>query len=433
MMSSVQTAGRQLGLTLIEMLVAMVLGILVSGGIITVFVSTSASNKAQRQMAAIQEAGRFAMARLKSDISKANGMYCSSTGGGAQQTAGGAYLSATMRAPRVYANGGLTGLLSDVTTSWGVGGYPATPTQMYSLPAFLSMRGYDCTAGGTCTPQPPSAPAIPAAGTGEGSRVVGSSLLTVRYLDASMGWSIGTGGSTLVPNSDATIANITLSPLSGEPPTSQFNGPLAMLAGCNMTQIFNVGTTGLAPVAADNFAMPIAPTDAPALRLFDFDNAYKTVTYYLQVVDSGNGNTTGALIRRVNGVDHELVRGIERLDFRYGVMRNSGLTQFMTAAQVDAGSAMCAATVPLPPQAGNRTGCLWRAVKSIEISLLVDGREPLHSLSSTELAYSYGPDGAATPQLPSAHAVQPNAHQGFPQNLLRREFTALVSVRNYNP
>ena len=50
----------QRGLTLIELMVAMVLGLLVAAGIVTVFVSTSTSNKAQNQLARLQEEGRFA-------------------------------------------------------------------------------------------------------------------------------------------------------------------------------------------------------------------------------------------------------------------------------------------------------------------------------------------------------------------------------------
>ena len=72
---------RQRGVTLIELMVAMVLGLLVAAGIVTVFSSTSSSNKSQTQLARLQEEGRFAISRLGSDLRMANGQYCTNSGG----------------------------------------------------------------------------------------------------------------------------------------------------------------------------------------------------------------------------------------------------------------------------------------------------------------------------------------------------------------
>ena len=56
------------GFTLIELMIAMVLGLLVAAGIVTVFASTSSSNKPQNQLAQLQEAGRFAVTRISTDL-----------------------------------------------------------------------------------------------------------------------------------------------------------------------------------------------------------------------------------------------------------------------------------------------------------------------------------------------------------------------------
>lgn len=424
-------AARQRGITLIELLVAMVLGILVSAGVISVFLSTSASNKAQRQMAAIQETGRFAMGRLKSSLRMVNGAYCVSTGGGAFPTAGGMNLSDRLVSPVVYSRTGIQAVMDDLTTP-----YTVTPTKTYALPPYLFMRGYDCGTS-SCTPvDPAAAGGIPAQGTAVGNRVVGSDVLTVRYVDGSMGWSIGRpGGSSITASTDGTqIVDITLVPLTGEPAVSEFDGSVAMLANCSMTEVFTVNGA-LAPVAAANFGSPNPMTGTEALRVFDFKDAFKTVSYYLGVVNTGNGRTTGALYRRLNGQNQELVRGLERLDFRYGVIDQNGMTRYLTANQVDAGSALCAATVDqsLRLDGTSQAGCLWRAVKSIEASIVVDGQRPLYTLTDNELTYTYGPDGANTPTQPSSHNIRPHVDQGFPKELLRREFTALIAVRNYNP
>lgn len=453
-------SSRHGGFTLIELMVAMVLGLLVAAGIITVFASTSSSNKAQTQLAQLQEEGRFAITRLSTDLRMANGQYCTNSGGVAQAGSGGLYLD-HLRSPQVYAKsliggvGATSGALHDVTTAWGATSgsltYPAAPTAMYSMPSFLFMRGYDCTTA-ACTPMDPhdAISDIPAQGTTLNSRVLGSDVITVRYIDPSAGWSIGSpGGSSIATSSSTGVINsITLSPLtaSGEPLATNFtNGDLAMLADCSNAEIFAVTDAGgvLTPDPTNNFAgsSPAAEQPESAPRLYDVNRDFQTVTYYLKVVsvnNDGNPPFTGALMRRVNGndtnhhggSDQELVRGVERLDFSYGVQDASGNTSFLTASQVEA-STNCP---PSELNAVTTAGCLWRAVNSIEVSVLMDGQVPLYTLGADDLKYAYTVDGNTAPVAPedSSRAVTPQ-QQGFPDQLLRRQFTALVAIRNYNP
>jgi type IV pilus assembly protein PilW len=316
----------------------------------------------------------------------------------------------------------------------------------YSLPAYLSMRGYDCTKN-SCTPADPhdTVTAIPDGGKDVGKRVIGTSVLTMRYLDPSRGWAIlPTGsatGSTMAQQADGSL-QITLNPLTGEgePPKDDFkSGDLAMLADCSNAQIFAasvasgvIKSSGTGTDTGQNFAQPNGPQGLAAPKLFDFNRDFLTVTYYVKVVDTGDGHTTGALIRRVNGVDNELVRGIERLDFKYGVLDANGNTRFLTAAQVDASTKDdCPSTVSTPASSTD-PGCLWRDVKSIEVDLLMDGQVPLYTLTPEELAYTYATDGDTAPTAPDDHSIKP-VDQGFVNQMIRREFTALISVRNFNP
>lgn len=434
--SNVQQA-RQRGLTLIELMVAMVLGLLVLAGVGTIFLSTSSSVKALDQLVALQESGRFAIAKISDDISMTNAQYCSGSGGNARPSSTNIALD-DLRAPKVYAKGAaVLNAIRDVTTNWGAP-YSSAPTKAFAMPEYLSARGYDCTAS-SCTPvDPHTLTAIPEQGTAIGKRVVGSSILTVRYLDSNMGWSIGhPGGSSITSAAGGKVNEITIAPLAHEPPASDFgDGHLAMLSDCSLSQVFAVtgqGSNTLELATSNNYDTPSAMTGTQALHLFDFNRAFKTVTYYLQVVEARAGDTTGALIRRINGDDQEMVRGIERLNFRYGVMGNDGRTKFLTAAQVDnAAPSDCPWTQPDDALgATNPKGCLWRALMSVEINLLASGQTPLHNLKDEELAYSYG--DKATPDKPSAHAIKPDTDQGFPEKLLRREFSALVAIRNYNP
>lgn len=451
---------RQGGVTLIELMVAMVLGLIVAAGIITVFLSTSSSNKAQNQLANLQEEGRFAITQLKSDLRMANGQYCTNSGGVAKAAAASQVYLDGLRAPKVYVTGTktLTQMLADVTTKWGATSgtntYPSEPTAPYSFPSFLSMRGYDCgLTSASCKPIDPNSQlaSIPPMGKAVGNRVIGTDVVTVRYVNASRGWAVVDAGSvgthlTVDAASPNEIQSITLATASSsEPPVSDFAaGDVAMLADCSNAQIFAVDKSGNVLTPSDsttNLDTPAPQQPLSAPKIFDFNRDYQTVTYYVKVVDNGNGQTTGALVRRVNGggtaaghSEDELVRGVERLDFRYGVEDASGKIRYLNAGDVDSASGITCP--PAEPDPITSSGCLWRAISSVEVNLVIDGQTPSYSLTAPELAYSYAIDGTGhglgAPVAPSAHTITPN-DQGFVDQMLRREFTAVVSVRNFNP
>ena len=98
------------------------------------------------------------------------------------------------------------------------------------------------------------------------------------------------------------------------------------------------------------------------------------------------------------GSDEELVRGVERLDFSYGVQDADGKTSFLTANQVEA-STDCP---PSELNAVTTAGCLWRAINSIEVSVLMDGQVPLYTLGADDLKYAYTVDGNTTPVAPGS-------------------------------
>lgn len=435
-MNSALRGRRVSGLSLIELMVAMVLGLLVAAGIITVFLSTSSSNKVQTQLAQLQEEGRFAITRLVGDLRMANGQYCSNTGGTASQGGSGVFMDG-LRAPRIHATN-IEDALSDLTTAWGATPYPAKPAEPYYLPAYFSMRGYDCDKNG-CAPTAPAA--LPAPGKAVNSRVVGTSILTLRYLDAGGGWSLE-GASAVVPGAGGLVDHVVVVPAAGEPKIADHYaaGDLMMLADCSNASVFaaslqNGNAFYPQDAGAGNYSKPKAQLPQSAPRLFNFSRDYKSVTWYLQVVDNGNGGTTGALVRRENGVAEEMVRGVERLDFLYGIEDGNGNTRYLGASDVDSragGSIACPPSWQNP--LGGNVGCLWRGVKSIEVRLLMDGQQTLATLGTAERNYTYAGDGITTPAAPGAagRKVTP-AEQGFADAMLRREFSALVSVRNYNP
>jgi type IV pilus assembly protein PilW len=441
----------QHGMSLIELMITMLLGVLVGAGVIAAFTSSSKSQLAQEQLMRLQEEGRFALTQIKNDLAMSGAQYCTGSGGNAHPSAAGPYLD-ELRAPTVYASdpGALKAALSDVTTPWGPP-YPPAPMEPYSLPSFFAMRGYDCAIS-DCKPVDPSSKknpngfGIPAMGTAVNARVIGASVLTLRYVDPSGGWTLAPDGSGLVVNADGSLS-MDLSGATSKSSAKDFpkEDPLAMLADCSGAQIFAVSGQGSRQLVStgNNFAQPSAFQNMAAPKLFDLSRDMRTVTYFLRVADNGDGygHTTGALVRRVNagiakrdGFSEEIARGVERLDFKYGVQRVDGTMRYYTAEQVDNSTHADCSSLPLPIRGGNDHGCLWRSVSLVEVSLLMAGQQPLYSLSPDELSYTYAADGLAEPASPTAEGrkVTP-LQQGFSLPMLRREFTAVVALRNFNP
>ncbi|MEZ2416697.1 PilW family protein [Luteibacter sp. RCC_6_2] len=434
---------RSRGVTLVELMVAMVLGLIVAGGIVTVFMSTSSSNRAQTQLARLQEAGRFAVNRIADDLKMAGAQYCSSTGGIANVASGSNIALDALRAPRVLAKN-LT--FPQNTTPWGAP-YPDQPTAPYSLPSFFYMRGFECTKT-DCTPaSPPTVDdGVPAMGDQVGDRVKGAAVLQLRYVDSGRGWSIG-GASTIVAN-NGLISSVHIEPktAAGEPSlTGVADGELMMLADCSTAQIFQTnGNPDFVPVdTAGNFTAPRALVPQSAPRFFRLKTDFRTITYFLQVVsDDGtaSGAKTGALMRCDSGGQtpacQELVRGAERLDFTYGIEDANGLLHYLTAAEVDSRAAKTIACPSGPPDSTSADqGCLWRALKTVEVNVLMDGQQPLYTLQAPDIAYAYSPEGITTPKAPDDRGddgIAPS-DQGFANQMLRRQFNTVVMLRNYNP
>jgi type IV pilus assembly protein PilW len=130
------------------------------------------------------------------------------------------------------------------------------------------------------------------------------------------------------------------------------------------------------------------------------------------------------LIRRENDTRQELVQGVDQLAFRYGVMDPTGKVNFLTAAEVDAGAVACTD----PPDGGVvfEPGCLWRSVRTIEAHLLVNTVGEIMNLDDGSRLYHF----LDTPYATTEAGTLPSGLRAG--SMLRREFIAHVSTRNYN-
>lgn len=435
---------RQLGLSLIELMVALALGLLVSAGIVALFMATSQSNRTQTALGRVQENGRFAIGRLEADLRMAGALFRQSSVAERENWASaseGPMLARTaiMVATSGFTVGGLgteTGRLPDWTTS-----------EPYPVSASFFVRGYECSSG-TCNPAVPTgANGLPAVGATAGSRVRGADVLTLSYMRG-LGWKYTLPAGT--PTGYA--ARFTIDPASQGPGvTPNFvTGDLALVSDCSGTPtVFRVTVNGseITPTGLftghENKFKPGAGSGDCDARLFNYSRDFVTVSYWLQLVADPNPNAGARLIptlmRTENGVAQEVAQGVERLDFLYGMTyaTNGGMAYF-DASQILANSNATNCAPPagafsrvysrLGPTANWREpACLWRALRSIEVHALFNTVDDMGAMPVQDTAYWYGIDNATGPVIPTATMPVTGLPAG---RMMRREFMTLVSIRN---
>lgn len=431
----VRMPARLSGFSLIEIMIALTLGLLLSVGILSLFNGTSRTNKLQNGLAQLQENGRFAVMRIEQDMRMLGAQYCSNTTGGSAP--GTAVPVLPERAPMIYAPN--LGLPDSNIQSIDASGSPsnAAAGAPYALSPRWFAQGYSCTTS-SCTPAVPTGAGLfPGMGLADGKRVPASDVLTIRYLRGS-GWPL-TNGACAVAAADPLVAGtgITLSPQTGDDPVDFDAGNLALVTDCINPVVLpisayssNVVTVGaILPGATGAVCGGSRTRD---VRMFNFSKDFVTISYYLvfraddspdaRPNDGSGSRLIPVLVRSVNGVAQDLVRGVDALRFRYGVQDSAGYTRFMTADQVNLGSACTA-----PPGGLNvEPGCLWRSVRTVEAHLLVNTVNEVFGLDNASRTFRF--DG--NPYTLADGAALPSGLLAGSQ--IRREFIAYVSNRAHN-
>ena len=436
------------GFTLIELMVAMALGLLVSIGLVSLFGTTSNASKVQNALALIQENGRFAVARMNSDLRMGAAPFCSGSSGPATLTASNGALDQAIATSIYVASGTLTlpdavsAAATSAPASWPAGQLP------YPLSPSVNIQGYECDKNGsTCSPTVPAA--IPAQGTTNGKRVTGSDILTLRYLQGT-GWPI-----TATPTGTGSTCSLTATRAATDTPFNFAAGDKLFVGVCNnpivaaTSALSTSGNTLTATLSGLTGSTQAGCASWPlqSTHVYDYTQDFVTVTYYLAYVSDLNPDATAGrviptLVRRLNGVDTPIVQGVGKLDFLYGVYDNSGNVTYLTADKVNdlnGGTLTC----PMPPAQfknggttyADQTGCLWRAVKSIEVHMLLDTVNNL-AIGSNETPYCYSispTTSLATVDCSNSTNYKVPAATDFnsmPGRMMRREFISLVGVRN---
>jgi type IV pilus assembly protein PilW len=435
------------GFSLLELMVAMVLSLIVMLGLVTLMDSVGVINRVQDGMARLQENGRFAMQRIAEDIRAAAGQHCSNMSTASSRLGdGGVPVMFLDRARAPIAH-------FDVSATPYVFG-PTGQTSVYLISPRFMLFGNECDAA-NCTPalnatgRGTHAGITATMGTATGNRARGADVLSMRYL-------IG-GGTRITTHAKTRPGDGAIEFTTDMNALGITSGTAGIwVTDCSVNEIINVTrTSATLGTAASNFSAVASDTmnrlntrgDA---RAFNLARDLVTVSYFLQLKTDPNDGARmiSSLMRRQRDATQELVEGVERLDFLYGVDDRLGRTSYLTAAQVDGLSAACppAPAVPLgfsPTTFENPTaatpvyepGCGWRAVKSIEVFMLLNTVNDVTVGNDEEFRYAFLNNGSAntagTYENPSALGTLRNGQA--PGRMLRREFRTLISLRGYNP
>lgn len=427
------------GFSLIELMVAMALGLLVSAGIVTAFSATSRSTKAQNALARVQENGRYALMRLESDLRMYGAQFRFGNSGtgyktnGADAPVGAAYprTSIFLNTTRAFAPPDGGGATNPVMSGW--------PSNQYApISARFGGQGYDC-AGATCTPAVPTGTlGLPDAAVAAEKRVPGADVLTLRSQRGS-GWRYTPSLPGVTP------PTLALTPVTGDDPVNFQNGDFALLSDCGAPQIVAVTVAGTVLTVVDlkdaSFYQPSAKNEKCDPRVFNASRDWNTVTYWLKLIDDPNPQAPSSrllpvLMRSDNGVAEELVQGVERLDFLYSVADLSGRVRFLNASEMTAQSNAAGCPMPsvdfasqtMADPTWREPGCLWRAVRGIEVHLLMNTIDNQFDLTPADQAYRYSIDSGTTPTAPSG-ATMPVTGVSTGA-MMRREFLTFAAVRN---
>ena len=455
---------RMAGLSLVELMITIVLALLVTLGLLTLMNNVGITNRVQDGMARMQENGRYALQRITADLHAAGSQYCSNFAVGSGRlgtsgaTAGEYYLE---RGRPIIAH-------YDVSADKpnGVAFGPKTadrpalsfsPNNTYLISPRWSLFGTDCDTG-TCTP------AVNAGNRGidatvftglranmglnAGNRARGADTLSIRYLRgagvrvATEAANVGADGVPVSFPVDTTalgVADTTLGQI--------------FITDCSTGEILKMRANAGVMTATSNFSDDVMQRLAyeSDVRAFNLDRDLIQVSYFVQVKDDpdpelrrlGQDRKILVLMRSENGTASELVEGVERLDFTYAVDDQFGRTKYLTASQVDAMAADCPDSPATPPEytppnnyfGVTEPGCGWRAVKSIEVSMLLNTVADVSPNGDDAFRYSFRNNGAAntaagTFEIPSALGTM---RSGLPPyRMLRREFSTQVNIRGYN-
>ena len=408
----------QSGFSIVELMIAIFIGLIVLTGLVTVFETTATLNRTQNGLARLQENGRFITLQMKNALDQAGYQYCLSSTGGERSSVA------------FDALAGQYGNFVSKIEPWRVLGgqevFPGVPVGPLFDPRHF-IHGHECGES-TCLPDFTSAGTdtsylIPGIGVGDGDRIAGTDVLTVRYIS-------GRGRAVSLINDRvelATTQTLVYDTREDLGSTIQFpsNNTPILIASCSLEQQHVVTTLIAGDANVATFASPeIEPVNGvrPLVRVFDLTKDIRNITYYV-ANNIVNGRDVPTLYSVDNGTVNALIEGVDRFDVLYTIQTAIKGGYLVLDAQgvdelpVDSCTTDSADLLNTP-------GCGWRSVVSIEFHLLLNTVQNSSNSENEAFFYSIDGDQAQT----AADLPSPINHY----NLHRREFYSVVATKNWN-
>jgi type IV pilus assembly protein PilW len=384
---------RARGFSLVELMVALALGLLLTGAMVSVYITGKSSFSRQQQLSSLQQNVRIAFEYLGSDARMVGHMGC--------------FTGSDTSSATVFANNLGAGLATNY--AYGIEGYEYT-TGGYTLPPSVPVDITTAVSWVANTATNPNAvntiPVATIAGAGNGL-TPGSDVLAIRTasgrpvrLAANANTGAGQTAFTIetMAASSGKCSNGTTDKLSGF-----CNNSHGLIASCSQARVFQVGsiTPGVSPAPSTltlGTSMGADPEYLPAsAEVFPM----QTIVYYVKA--SLSNTTTTSLYRRIfdgdnaAGLEQELIEGVENLQLRYGVDTDA-TPDGIVNAYVNANAVTN-----------------WNTVVSVRMSLLMRTTTPVGA--DTTLAAGGVVNGVAI-TYPTGSKFD------------RRVFTTTVAVRN---
>ena len=386
---------KQQGFSIVELMIAVFIGIIILTGLVQVFDTSSKMNRTQNGLSRIQENGRYAISLMKQTIEQTGYQYCMGESNDPAKS-------------------------SDQPTkfAWDIKRLPFIPGFAVGPfdPAYL-LHGHEC-GNSTCSPNLTSlgsnaSTVVPGIGTSDGDRISGTDVITFRYISGA-GREIETISGDTITLTTWDIAN---------PPDPEWIVPgQVLVVSCDDTSPTLVSSTA---ISVNKIKVNPNPLQNPHLaKVFDMQRDFSTVTYFVanNRVDERDIPT---LYSNVNGVTNAVIEGVDAFDITYGVMNNAGGIRFLDAAGVQAVTgAGCWPAIKNTngTNIANVAGCGWRSVVSVEVHLLLN--TIYNSTNNTNENFRYSPYG-------NLFYNQSNLPSGINHySMHRKEFSATISLKN---
>ena len=395
------------GFTLVELMVALTLGMLLTTAMAYVYLSSRTAFSRQQQLGGLQDNVRIAFDNLSTDTRMVGHMGC--------------YTGLKNEAPNF--NSALPANAVASHFAVGIEGYDFVNTTAGAYTLGSNVPNDNPSAAGWATNVAASAsaslPIADIAGAGNGL-TPGSDVLVIRTVAGRPVRLAATANTGANQAAFAVESGAGSAELCADRVTAKVSGfcpgGYGLIASCTHARVFRVGTiaAGAAP-APSTITLAAAATlgsdpqyTADATEVFPL----QTIVYYVKKASSG---TTTSLYRRIfdgnvaGGTEQELIEGVESLQLQYGIDTTApepdGVVDRYVAAKGPAGNATDSVTD-------------WSKVVAVRMGLLLRSTAPVEGDLKNSLPASGRVNGVTVTYPTSGTKYD------------RRVFTTTVAVRN---